>query len=256
MQTYNVFIDYYDKIVRWINSPLDEEVEFLNEQIKKNNINAKSILETACWTWVVAKEFQKLWYEITWLDISPKMLKRAEENLNPHLTSPNGRENQKKVELILWDMTNFNLEKKFDVVLCNYNSICHLLEWNDWQNFFKMAYNHLNDDGILIFDINTLFEFENITREFAQFYNFWEDSVCLEMFKKDKYYQWLVKIFKKANDWRYDLITEVVNENSFPIHMIKKELKDKKFKVSEIIDFHYWEVNDESERVYFICKKN
>jgi len=243
METYNVFIDYYDKIVRWINSPLDEEVEFLNEKIKQNSPNAKSILETACWTWVVAKEFQKLWYEVTWLDINDKMLEKAKENID-------------EKNLILWDMTNFNLEKKFDVVLCNYNSICHLLEWSDWQNFFKMAYNHLNDGWILIFDINTLFEFENITREFSMFYNFEEDSVCLEMFKKQNYYEWLIKIFKKSKDWRYDLIQEVVKENSFPINMIKKELKEKKFKVEEIIDFHYWEVNSESERVYFICKKN
>ena len=152
-------------------------------------------------------------------------------------------------------MTNFDLQKTFDVVLCNYNSICHLLEWKDWQNFFKMAYNHLNQNWIFIFDINTLFEFENITKEFAQFYNFWEDSVCLEMFKKDWIYEWIIKIFKKSTDGRYDLIVENVKENSFPIHLIKKELKQKWFKVEELLDFHYGDVVEESERVYFICIK-
>jgi hypothetical protein len=47
------------------------------------------------------------------------------------------------------------------------------------------------------------------------------------MFKKDGVYEWLIKIFKKAPDGRYDLITENVQENSFPIHMIKKELKNR-----------------------------
>ena len=244
MESYNVFLDYYDKIVRWINSPLDEEVDFLNTLIKKYNTNAKNILETACWTWFVAKEFKKIWYEITWLDISEKMISKAIE-----------LDNLKKENLVLADMTNFDLQKTFDVVLCNYNSICHLLTWQDWQKFFEMAYKHLNENGIFIFDINTLFEFENITREFAQFYNFWDDSVCLEMFKKDWFYEWIIKIFKKATDGRYDLIVENVKENSFPIHMIKKELKSKWFKVTEILDFHYWEVNDDSERVYFVCEK-
>lgn len=244
MESYNVFLDYYDKIVRWINSPLDEEVDFLNTLIKKYNPNAKNLLETACWTGVVAKEFKKIWYEITWLDISEKMLSKAIE-----------LDNLKKENLVLADMTNFDLQKTFDVVLCNYNSICHLLTWQDWQKFFEMTYNHLNENGVFIFDINTLFEFENITREFAQFYNFWDDSVCLEMFKKDWFYEWIIKIFKKATDGRYDLIVENVKENSFPIHMIKKELKSKWFKVTEILDFHYWEVNDESERVYFVCEK-
>lgn len=245
MDSYNIFLEYYDKIVRWINSPLDEEVEFLNELIQKYNQNKPeniSILETACWTGIVAKEFIKLGYNIIWLDISEKMLKKAKENIPED-------------KLILWDMTNFDLDKKFDVILCNYNSICHLLTWQEWQKFFCMSFDHLNENWLLIFDINTLFEFENITSEFAQFYNFSEDIVCLEMFKKNSVYEWLIKIFKKAPDGRYDLIVENVKENSFPIDKIKKELKNKGFKILELLDFHYWIVNNESERVYFVCQK-
>jgi hypothetical protein len=49
MDTYNIFLDYYDKIVRQINSPLDDEVEFLVEDcIKKYHPITKTILETAC----------------------------------------------------------------------------------------------------------------------------------------------------------------------------------------------------------------
>lgn len=245
MDTYNVFLEYYDKIVRWVNSPLDEEVSFLDELIQKYKSSERkniSILETACGTGIVAKEFQKLWYKITGLDINKRMLDKAKENI--------WEEN-----LVLWDMTDFELNKNFDVVLCNYNSICHLLTWQEWQNFFDMAYQHLSPNWLLIFDINTLFEFENITREFAQFYNFWDDSICLEMFKKDMLYEWLIKIFKKAPDGRYDLITETVRENSFPIYMIKKELKNKWFHIEEILDFHYGEVTAESERVYFVVSK-
>jgi hypothetical protein len=61
------------------------------------------------------------------------MLKKAENNLD-------------KKNLVLADMINFNLERSFDVVLCNYNSICHLLKWKDWQDFFKMSANHLEKD--------------------------------------------------------------------------------------------------------------
>jgi hypothetical protein len=245
MKTYNVFLEYYDKIVRWINSPLEEEVQFLSAIITKYNKNKFSdinILETACWTGTVAKEFIKKWFKIIWLDINEKMLEIAKTNIP-------------KDNLVLWDMTNFDLWKKFDVLLCNYNSICHLLEWKQWKNFFIMSYNHLKEWWLFIFDINTLFEFENITREFAQFYNFWEDSVCLEMFKKEWYYEWLIKIFKKEEDWRFDLIKEIVKENSFPIKIIKKELKNSWFEILEVLDFHYWDVSLESERVYFVCKK-
>lgn len=69
------------------------------------------------------------------------------------------------------------------------------------------------------------------------------------------YFEWLVKMYEKAEDGRYDLVTEVVQENSFPISKIEKELKAKGFKILEKVDYHYGEVTAKSERVYFICKK-
>jgi len=249
MKTYDVFLDYYDKIVRSINNPIEDEVVFLVEDcIKEYKPEAKTILETACGTWVVAKELIKKWYKVTWLDISENMLEKAKKNMS-------------EKDLVLADMTNFDLDRIFDVVLCNYNSICHLLKWEDWQNFFEMSIKHLEAGWLLIFDINTVFEFENITKDFAQFYNYWEDTVCLEMLKKDWIYEWQVKIFKKDPEinsgWqnKYDLIQEVVRENSFPVNKIKKELKEKWFKILEMVDYHYWEVTAQSERVYFICEK-
>jgi cyclopropane fatty-acyl-phospholipid synthase-like methyltransferase len=111
-------------------------------------------------------------YKVTGLDISEQMLKKAEKNLN-------------RKDLILADMTDFNLNRTFDIVLCNYNSICHLLKWENWQQFFNMSNKHLEKEGLLIFDINTIYEFDNITSDFAQFYNFDDDTVCLEMQKNN-----------------------------------------------------------------------
>lgn len=199
-------------------------------------------METACGSWEVSRELIKNKYKVTGLDISEKMLKRAESNIA-------------KKDLVLADMTDFDLAKTYDAILCNYNSICHLLEWSQWQGFFDMANKHLEKWWLLIFDINTLYEFENITSDFAQFYNFDKDTVCLEMEKKDWIFQWLVKIFKAWDDWKYDLIKEIVRENSYPINKIKKELKEKWFETLEMVDYHYGEVTAQSERVYFICKK-
>jgi len=252
MKTYDIFLDYYDKIVRSVNNPLEDEIEFLIEDcIKEYKPETKTILETACWTWEVAKELVKKWYKVTGLDINEKMLEKSRLPLDPPLSG--GKEPQ--LDLVLADMTNFDLKKKFDLLLCNYNSICHLLTWKEWQDFFDMSNLHLEKDWLLIFDINTLYEFENIARDFSQFYNFWDDTVCLEMEKSDWIFKWLVKIFKKNTSWTYDLIEESIKENSFPINKIKKELKDKWFEILEMIDYHYWKVTAKSERVYFICKK-
>ena len=135
MKTYNKFLDYYDKIVRSVNNPVEDEVEFLVEDcIKQYKPETKTILETACWTWVVAKKLNNAWYKVIGIDISEEMLDRAK---SPH-TSPLPCKEGGLVEWILADMTDFDLGKTFDTLLCNYNSICHLLKWEDWQSFFDI----------------------------------------------------------------------------------------------------------------------
>jgi ubiquinone/menaquinone biosynthesis C-methylase UbiE len=97
MKTYDVFLEYYDKIVRSINNPLEDEVEFLIEDcIKEYKPETKTILETACGTGEVARELVKNKYKVTGLDISEKMLEKAEKNLS-------------KKDLVLADMTDYDL---------------------------------------------------------------------------------------------------------------------------------------------------
>jgi len=48
-ESYNIFLEYYDRIVRSYNNPLEDEVEFLVEDcIKEHNPETKTILELAC----------------------------------------------------------------------------------------------------------------------------------------------------------------------------------------------------------------
>lgn len=266
MSSYHFFTNYYDHIVRWTGYSLKDEVDMIDEFIKEylDKDEKVSILEVACWTWVVARELLKRWYDIVWIDISEDMLQKAIDNIW-----------RSRCELA--DMRDFNLNRNFDVVLCNYNSICHLISLKDWRKFFLQVYNHLNEWGIFIFDINTVYEFESITRDFKQFFTFKdvdndsrEDVVCLEMFKKERnmnndiilsqkekeyYYEWLIKMFVHADDGRYDLVIETIAENSFEISEIKKELESFWFKLLHLEDFHRWHVDEESERVYFVTRK-
>jgi len=243
MKTYNKFVDYYDEIIRWNWYDVDSEIFFVNELIENNYLetNKKNIeiLEFACWTWTIARELEKKWYSVFWVDLSEQMIEKCNN----------------KNKFIIWDMTTIDLEKQFDVVLCNFNSICHLNSWEDWQKFFKNANKHLKKWWILIFDILTIFEFENITSDFRWFFNVKGDTICLEMFKEEQYYKWLIKMFINSSKNNFELIEEEIKEISFPVEDIKKELENTWFKLKHLEDFHFGEVNDESERVYFVVEK-
>ena len=246
MKTYNKFVDYYDEIIRGNWYDLDSEIKFLDQIIMEysNKKIESKILEFACGTWTIAKSLENKWYWVTWIDLSEQMIEKCRGESCIHTD-----------KFIVWDMTSIKLDKKYDVVLCNYNSVCHLNSWEDWKNFFENSYDHLNKGWIFIFDILTIFEFENIASEFRWFFNVWDDTICLEMFKEEQYYKWLIKMFVKIKNNNFELIEEEIKEISFPIITIKEELEKIWFKIKHLEDFHFGEVNAESERVYFVVEK-
>ncbi len=239
LQTYNRFPDYYDEIIRGNWYDIDSEVLFLDETMQKF-WSWKEILEFACGTWTIAKELIKKWYTVTWVDLSEQMINKAWE-----------------WDFQVWDMTSINLNREFDIVLCTYNSVCHLKDLEAWKDFFQNAYKHLNKDWILIFDILTLFEFENISRDFKWFFNVRWDTLCLEMFKQwdEDIFKWLIKMFVSSWKNNFELVEEEIREISFSIEKIKKELEWVWFEIQHLEDFHFGEVTAESERVYFVAKK-
>ena len=241
--TYKNFTAYYDEIVRGNWYSLDDEVNLIEEFIRKFWNGWKSILEFACGSGIVAWELQKKWYEVHGIDLSETMLEKAKGNMWFDNCS-------------IWDMTVCDLKNQYDVVLCNYNSICHLTSWDAWQKCFENSHKHLKKWGVFIFDINTVSEFESITRDFAQFYTLWEDTVCLDMKKKKWLYEWTVRMFQKQEEpWIYKRVIERIPELSFEIDVIQKALTEQWFQNIHLEDFHKWVVDNESERVYFIAKK-
>lgn len=260
MKTYNKFADYYDEIIRGHWYDVNSEVLFLDEMMKRYSLcfDVKApwdILEYACGTGTIARKLAQKGYTIQGVDLSIQMIEKAQK-----LSSCKSH----SVSFEVGDMTSINLKKEFDVVLCNYNSVCHLKDWDGWKDFFMNAYKHVKKDWIFIFDILTLFEFENITRDFKGFFNVHWDTICLEMFtppqhlpckESGKIYTWLIKMFVAQWNGKFDLVEEEIREISFWLDQITSQLEKTGFTIEHIEDFHFWDVTDESERIYFIAKK-
>ena len=240
MKEYNLFAQYHDLIVRPDYDQLDDEVFFLNE-VFEDFWNWKHILEAACWSWVVMKELINKWYDVKGFDLSEQMIKKSKDFYWLENT-------------FVWDMRTYNSDEEFDIVLCNYNSICHLLTFEDWVSFFKASYNNLKSWWILVFDITTIYEFESLVEDFTLSKEIWDDTLCLSVEKRDSSYVRNVKMFQQAEDWRFDLFNETVSEASFEIEKIKTELENY-FKIETIVDYHNIEISEFSERVYFVARK-
>ena len=133
---YKEIADNYDMLFR-----NRDEISEIQRIVKKFHPKAKSILELACGTGALLSPFSKT-HQVSGLDVSNPMLSVARKRI------PKGK-------FYHQDMTKFSLKKKFDVILCLFNSLNHLADFSELKNTFLSARKHLNTSGILIFDINT-----------------------------------------------------------------------------------------------------
>ena len=84
-----------------------------------------------------------------------------------------GKKLRSGTKLYLADMTSFWLAARFDVIVCAYQGINHLLSLAAWKSSFDCACEHLSRGGLFVFDIATLSHLEEmasipqIVQEFA-----------------------------------------------------------------------------------------
>jgi SAM-dependent methyltransferase len=113
-----------------------EEAEFLTKLIKSYiSYTPKTMLHLGCGGGHVDMTFKKH-FAVTGIDISENMLGLAQK-LNP------------ANKYLIGDMRNVRLKGKFDVVLL-YDGIDYMTTEDDLKAAFETAYQHLNNNGIML----------------------------------------------------------------------------------------------------------
>lgn len=141
------FANIYDKLM-W-NSQAIIYKEILEEKILQNK-NYK-ILDLWCWSW----EFLALlWenFEKFGIDLSQDLLRIAKnKNKNSKFENQN--------------IKNFKFNEKFDIIICSFDTINHILKFKNWQKIFENINFHLKNEWFFIFDYNTKEKFKNINNK-------------------------------------------------------------------------------------------
>ncbi len=99
---------------------------------------AHSLLEVACGPGLYLAEMSR-WYEVAGLDASAEMLRIAAER-GPGVPLHQG------------DMAAFDLDDKFDTIMCMFSSIGYVVTLERFQAAIHCLANHLVPGGVLILD--------------------------------------------------------------------------------------------------------
>ncbi len=136
------YSEYYDLLYQ--DKDYAAEAKYVNDLIKKYSKSpAKNILNIGCGTGNHDIFFSKLGYEVFGVDISPEMISIAKSKTS----------GAKNIHFQIEDARNFSINKKFDVVLSLFHTICYQTTKEDLIKCFKNAYRHLKKNSLFIFDI-------------------------------------------------------------------------------------------------------
>ncbi|MHB0868260.1 MAG: class I SAM-dependent DNA methyltransferase [Chloroflexota bacterium] len=145
VRPYSRYADLYDTLGQ---SDFSQAMLLLAERtIRRHALAGHEILDLACGTGTVALLLAREGYRVTGVDRSEEMLEIARMK---------AREAGIEADFLRQDMTLLEMERSFDLALCFYDSLNHLLSLRDLEMAFQGVASVLKPNGLFIFDMNTV----------------------------------------------------------------------------------------------------
>ncbi len=238
---YARFAGFYDAIMGDRTADIDRIRGYIDRYLP----SAASLLELGCGTGaVLAGLADKL--SATGIDLSPEMLAVASRSI------PGAR-------LVQANMAAFALDARFDVVICVFDTLNHLPDFESWQRMFERVHEHLADDGIFAFDVNTTGRLRRLWRGHAFAVDFGPHTVVMDVLPAgtadgNELSTWTVRIFEHLNGNVYRSHAETIPELGVPLERIRAVLEPR-FDLLEESALDGGPVSDDSDRVFFVYRR-
>jgi SAM-dependent methyltransferase len=245
MDCYKEFAHIYDEL---INKDIDYEkwANTILNICKEQNLDKSDYLDLGCGTGNLTEQIVSN-FDNTWaVDLSYEMLTEAENKM---------RNKGKKVKFICQDITELNLNRRFDLITCCLDSTNYILDETEVQKYFKCVFNHLKDNGVFIFDINSYYKLTKILGN--NIYNYDDENVTYiwENHLEDEIVDMYLTFFVKEGDF-YRRFDEEHSERAYEFEKVKQLLCEVGFQVIRTMDnYEDKDITNATERIVYIVKK-
>lgn len=217
-----------------------ERARYVLKPISEYHKQAKKILEIGCGIGEVLVNLPER-YTIYGLDIGKDYIEVCKKKI------PEGK-------FFVSSMHNFKIDEKFDVIFSVY-AINFLKDFAQWKSTFKVVDEHLNRNGLFIFDVYT----PKMLRDTLQSLQKHDRSTSsVKEFSKGYYYEKeIVKgntrildtgIFERLPNGLYQLNKYRRRERIYPVAKMKNAL-------SEHFDILETNLREEGRKILFVCRK-
>jgi len=245
VKPYSKLAYIYDEVMSHVD--YERWARYIERLIKKYQPQCQSLLDISCGTGKFLLSLSSKETELVGFDISFEMVKIAREK---------NKARNDNIYFFQGDMASFSMKKKFNVVVCLYDSINYLKDFNLWQKLFSRVTDVLHEKGIFIFDIctkkNSLKYFNNYSeRSGGENYEYVRESE-FDQKKGTHKNKFLINI---SNESCYYIETHV--QRIFAIKEVLKFIQSTKFRMLAYYDgFTFIEGSENSLRVHFVLQRN
>lgn len=246
MDIYNKFANIYDELM--VDFDYEKWFQYIEQLFERYNKTPKKILEMACGTGNLSYYLAREGYDLTCFDLSSDMLSQAFEKLRKF----------KNVKLLNQDMVDFQLNQKFDSIVSICDSINYITDEEDLQKSFQNVWEHLEDGGIFIFDINSYYKLKYVIGDNTfiedndDIFYIWQnyfDSV-------NEISEFYLTFFSSQDGENFERFDEMHKEKAYRTEDIIRLLENVGFKdIDSFEAFGFEEANEKSERIKFVAVK-
>jgi ubiquinone/menaquinone biosynthesis C-methylase UbiE len=245
-EPYEKFAYPYDRMmsnvdyVRWAN--------YIEELFTHYKYRPRKILEVACGTAALTVLLAERSYQMWGTDRAEGMLAVARQKAEARRLD---------IPLIQADMRNFDLQQRFDAVLCVYDSINYVVDETELESVFRSVSKHLHPSGLFIFDVTTEpnivqhFHGQTFAENHDDYSYIWKNIYS----HHDKICRTLLTFFIREGEL-FRRSEEVHIQKMFDVNTVKKLLQKTGYKMLNAYDmytFNRW--NRHSDRINFTARK-
>lgn len=242
MTPFTEIVPYYDQLMNHVQYHI--WVDYTVEILRRFDIKGRRVIDLACGTGEPTRYLIRSGFEVVGLDGSSEMLNLARQKLPD-------------VQFIQGDLRDFHLTEKFDIAVSYYDSINYLLTRRDLKGCFQSVFSVLKDNGIFIFDMNTMHVLKDhwdnriVVRDDGNLFSIWENSHDLTTNIST------LKLTIFVKDGRgYLRFREIHKERGYAHEEVQQLLSEVGFKNTDI--YHHLTFNPpskETDRVMFVARK-
>lgn len=247
MEAYSGFAKVYDLFMD--NIPYGEWTEYVKELFAEEGITEGILLDLGCGTGSVTELLAKAGFDMIGIDNSEEMLEIAMEKRE---------ESGLDILYLLQDMREFELYGTVKGVVSICDSMNYILEDEDLMEVFRLVHNYLDNEGIFIFDMNTMYKYEEILADNTFAEDREESSFIWENYydEEDEINQYDLALFVKEEDGRYRKYEETHLQRAYRQEDVEEMIRESGLELLHVYDAFSKEApTEESERIYYVCRR-